>query len=90
MNSENRKIGISEDYSGASTVSHPIRSCVCCGNKQIKWTLNRFVLDEKGSVIKDPKMNKTGRGAYVCDDPSCWNKLSKDDRLRKALKAKEL
>ena len=55
-----------------------------------KWTLNRLVLDKNGIVLKDPKMNKPGRGAYVCDDTDCWRKPSMNERLRKALKAEKV
>ncbi len=34
----------------------------------------------------DPTGKQNGRGAYVCDQPQCWEKIVKSQLLDKALK----
>lgn len=54
----------------------PLRTCIVCKNKFPKKDLIRIVRDKKNSQIlfdKTGKMN--GRGAYVCTDKSCIDKL---------------
>ena len=64
--------------------------CVGCGKKRNKWTLTRFVLSENGAVIKDFKMNRPGRGIYICDDPNCWEILADNKRIGRAFRIKDL
>ena len=55
--------------------SSPIRSCIICGSKRKKQELIRLVLDEKNQLIQDFAGKMQGRGAYVCDDRSCQERL---------------
>lgn len=64
----------------------PIRTCISCGTKKDKKDLNRLSLDARGFLIRDDKGKVPGRGAYVCDDKSCWEKLNKGNRLARAFR----
>ncbi|MDX1994414.1 MAG: YlxR family protein [bacterium] len=63
----------------------PIRTCVVCRSKDAKRTLVRLVRTETGVVV-DPSGKMNGRGAYLCDRLSCWERAVKTDILNKALK----
>ena len=63
----------------------PQRLCVVCRQKRDKRQLTRLVRTESGVVI-DPTGKQNGRGAYVCDQPQCWDKIIKSQLLDKALK----
>ncbi|KAA3662254.1 MAG: YlxR family protein, partial [Chloroflexi bacterium] len=63
----------------------PQRLCIACRQKRDKRQLTRLVRTENG-VIVDPTGKQNGRGAYVCDQPQCWDKIVKSRLLDKALK----
>ncbi len=46
----------------------------------------RVVRAVDGSVQVDPSGKKSGRGAYLCSDPACWNAALKRGVLPRALK----
>lgn len=50
----------------------PFRSCIACGVKVDKRQLVRLVRSQDGSVLIDYLRIKTGRGAYLCPNSSCW------------------
>jgi len=52
---------------------HPQRTCVGCRIVQEKRSLTRVVRSAEGVVI-DPEGKKAGRGAYLHDVQSCWQK----------------
>lgn len=58
----------------------PQRTCVACRQKFDKRRLTRIVRAESG-VFVDPTGKRNGRGAYVCDRPSCWDKMLRETRL---------
>ncbi len=62
----------------------PQRTCVGCGETASKRSLIRLVRTEAG-VVLDPTGKLPGRGAYVHDDPSCWEKAL-DRSLARALR----
>lgn len=63
----------------------PQRTCVICREKDAKRQLTRIVRTENGIVIdRSGKMN--GRGAYLCDQASCWERAVNTDILGKALR----
>lgn len=57
----------------------PVRLCIGCKKRKKKEELVRFILTADGSVRVVEGKNKTGRGAYVCQDASCL-KLAKKRR----------
>jgi predicted RNA-binding protein YlxR (DUF448 family) len=63
----------------------PVRTCVVCREKDNKRTLTRVVRTEQGVQIDSSgKMN--GRGAYLCDRESCWERAVATDVLSRALR----
>ncbi len=65
----------------------PQRSCVVCRQKFDKRQLIRIVHTSDDGVIIDPTGKRNGRGAYLCDQPACWDKINdKPDILAQALK----
>lgn len=51
----------------------PVRMCVGCRQVQPKRSLIRIVKTPEGVMIdRTGKLN--GRGAYLHDDPTCWEK----------------
>lgn len=64
----------------------PQRMCVACRERSAKRTLMRIVRTPEGRVELDPTGRKNGRGAYLCDDPACWDRALRSDLLARALK----
>ncbi len=62
----------------------PQRTCVICRQKRDKRTLTRFVATSQG-VFPDPTGKADGRGAYLCDQPQCWERAVQSEQLGKAL-----
>lgn len=74
-------MGISQNH-----LKHvPIRTCVVCREKAGKRALVRIVRTEDGIQI-DPTGKISGRGAYVCDRASCWERLVQSNVLAQALR----
>lgn len=65
----------------------PIRTCVVCRQKDPKRSLTRLVHNETG-VMLDPSGKMKGRGAYLCDQPACWQRAAQSDVLEKALRTR--
>lgn len=65
----------------------PQRTCVGCNQKKDKTELIRIVKDPNGEINVDKTGKKPGRGAYICDDSNCLEKLIKSKRLSKVLEA---
>lgn len=63
----------------------PMRTCVVCRDKADKRTLIRVVRTENGLQI-DPSGKLDGRGAYLCDQQSCWERAASGDVLNHALR----
>jgi predicted RNA-binding protein YlxR (DUF448 family) len=51
----------------------PQRSCIACRQKKDKRKLNRLVFTHDEGLVLDFSGKRDGRGAYICDDPGCWN-----------------
>ena len=64
----------------------PRRTCVGCRMTRAKPELRRFVVTSDGVTI-DPKQRTPGRGAYVCPDLRCVDRLdrTRGQQLRRAL-----
>jgi hypothetical protein len=63
----------------------PIRTCAICRQRAGKRQFTRIVRAESGVVI-DLTGKLNGRGAYLCDQMSCWERAVNTDMLAKALK----
>jgi predicted RNA-binding protein YlxR (DUF448 family) len=48
--------------------------------------LTRVVRTPDSGVQLDPTGKLAGRGAYLCENPACWQKAASGDVLNRALK----
>jgi len=64
----------------------PQRTCLACRQVKAKQELVRLVRLTDGSVEVDPSGKKSGRGAYLCGVPECWETGLKGDRLERVLR----
>ena len=64
----------------------PQRTCVACRQTGAKRQLVRVVRAPDGSVSIDPSGKKSGRGAYLCDSPECWQAALRRGALARGLK----
>ncbi len=65
----------------------PQRTCIVCRTTAGKRTLTRLVRTADEGVQVDPTGKRNGRGAYLCDQPACWQRAISGDVLEKALRA---
>lgn len=63
----------------------PARRCVACNEQKEKNNLLRIVRTPEGSIEIDQTGKKNGRGAYICKNIDCLNKIKKSKRLEKNL-----
>ena len=66
----------------------PLRTCVVTHEKLPKKELLRIVKDKEGNISLDKTGKMAGRGAYLCNDEKCLEKVIKTKRLEKVLEAK--
>jgi predicted RNA-binding protein YlxR (DUF448 family) len=59
--------------------------CLVCRQKFGKRQLTRIVRTADGVVV-DPSGKMSGRGAYLCDQASCWERAMNTEVVAKALK----
>ena len=64
----------------------PQRTCVVCREKDDKRQLTRIVRTAEERVVVDPRGRLSGRGAYLCDRPQCWERALSSNVLDHALK----
>ena len=63
----------------------PLRTCMGCNEKKSKKEMIRIVKNKEGYISIDKTGKKDGRGAYICNQSSCLDKVIKSKRLEKAL-----
>lgn len=63
-----------------------IRMCVACREGKEKNELVRIVKMKDGQIFIDPTGKMNGRGAYVCRDKKCFEKVKKQHALNRAFK----
>ena len=61
----------------------PLRTCISCRQVNDKRNLIRVVKSKDGQISLDKTGKKSGRGAYVCNDINCIQKLKKGKILNK-------
>lgn len=66
----------------------PQRTCIGCNEKKDKNQLIRIVKNKDNEISVDRTGKKEGRGAYICDDIKCLEKLIKNKRLERMFKIK--
>jgi predicted RNA-binding protein YlxR (DUF448 family) len=62
----------------------PVRMCSGCGERKLKKELVRVVRSPEGEISLDATGKKSGRGAYICNDPACLKKARKARRLERS------
>lgn len=63
----------------------PQRTCMGCNQKKDKKDLIRIVKNKDNEISVDKTGKKEGRGAYICDDVNCLEKVIKSKRLERVL-----
>ena len=66
----------------------PLRTCMGCNEKKPKKELIRIVKNKDGIISIDRTRKADGRGAYICDQVECLDKVVKSKRLEKVLESK--
>lgn len=65
----------------------PLRTCMGCNSKKSKKELIRIVKDKENNISIDRTGKLEGRGAYICDNIECLEKIIKSKRLERVLEA---
>ncbi len=66
----------------------PQRTCMGCNQKKDKKDLIRIVKNKENVINVDKTGKMQGRGAYICNDVNCLEKVIKNKRLEKVLETK--
>ena len=61
----------------------PQRTCMGCNKKKDKKDLIRIVKNKQNEISLDRTGKAQGRGAYICDNIECLEKIKKSNRLEK-------
>ena len=61
------------------------RKCMACNEKDNKYNLIRIVRMQNGEILIDKTGKLNGRGAYICNDIKCLEKVIKSNRIDKIL-----
>ncbi len=64
------------------------RTCMGCNQKQNKKELLRIATDKDENVKVDREGKSQGRGAYICNNSKCLEKVIKTKRLERVLDVK--
>lgn len=72
---------------GEIPVRHiPLRTCIACRQTRAKRELVRIVRTTEGEIRIDSTGKESGRGAYLCRIPECWQAGLNNKKLEHALK----
>lgn len=66
----------------------PQRTCMGCNTKKDKKDLIRIVKSKDEDIQIDITGKKNGRGAYICNNVECLDRLIKTKRLEKIFEMK--
>ena len=61
----------------------PVRTCMGCNEKREKKQLIRIVKNKMNEISLDRTGKQEGRGAYICDNIECLEKVIKSKRLER-------
>lgn len=64
------------------------RTCIGCNTIKDKRELIRIVKDKEGNISVDRTGKLNGRGAYICDNIECFEKMVKAKKLEKTFEMK--
>ena len=62
---------------------NPQRTCMGCNEKKAKNDLIRIVKNKNDEINIDRTGKLDGRGAYICDNVQCLEKIIRSKRLEK-------
>ena len=62
---------------------NPQRTCMGCNEKKDKKDLIRIVKNKSNEINVDKTGKMEGRGAYICDDIKCLEKVVKNKRFKR-------
>ena len=62
----------------------PMRQCLGCREGKPKKELIRVVRSPEGVISLDFRGKKPGRGAYVCPEKACFDRIKKSKALERA------
>ncbi len=60
-----------------------LRRCIACNSQKEKSEFIRIVKPKDEEISIDLSGKKNGRGAYICKNMECLNKVMKSKRLEK-------
>ena len=63
----------------------PIRKCTGCAEHFPKTQMIRVLRTPEGEIALDFVGKKSGRGAYICPERSCFSKARKSKRIENIL-----
>ena len=63
----------------------PMRQCLGCNEHRPKKEMIRVVRSPEGEISIDLVGKKSGRGAYICPERSCFVKARKSKRIENIL-----
>ncbi len=66
----------------------PERTCMGCNEKKLKKELIRIVKNKENEINIDKLGKMAGRGAYICNDVNCLDKVIKTKRLERIFETK--
>ena len=66
----------------------PERTCMGCNEQKAKKEFIRIVKNKDNEINIDRTGKMPGRGAYICDDIQCLEKLIKTKRLERVFDMK--
>ena len=66
----------------------PQRTCMGCNEKREKQQLIRIVKNRQNEIKIDKTGKMEGRGAYICNNVACLDRVKKTKRLEKVLDMK--
>ena len=61
----------------------PMRRCIGCYESKPKIELLRIVKTVEGDILLDFTGKQNGRGAYVCNNQECLDRIVKGNKLSK-------
>jgi predicted RNA-binding protein YlxR (DUF448 family) len=65
----------------------PVRTCIGCRTKGTRNSLVRYVLaDDSQTPVPDEAKQLPGRGAWLHDDPKCYDLASRRRAFARALR----
>ena len=68
--------------------NQPQRTCMGCNSKKDKKDLIRIVKNKENQISVDKTGKQEGRGAYLCNEIQCLDKVIKSNRLERVLDCK--